>query len=355
MHIMDILKQVKYPGFSRDIVSFGLVQQADFKDGVATVKLKVTTQDEQLPQRLKTAVEEKLRSIELITHTEVTIDVATPQIGQATYPTQRPPALSKVRFVVAIASGKGGVGKSTVAVHLACALSEILKQEKKAVGIMDCDIYGPSIPLMLGLSTRPDVNAQSQLIPLENFGIQLMSMGLLIDEHAPVVWRGPMVTKTIQQFANSVAWGNLEVLIVDLPPGTGDAQLTLAQTIPLDGAIIVTTPQPAAFHVATRGAMMFEKVQTPILGVIENMSYFLEPHSGQKLALFGDGGGQACAEALATPLLGQIPLDPQMRQGADWGIPIVLSHPESEAARVFFDIAKRLLEQLSATPAHLSD
>jgi len=177
MNIIDILKQVKYPGFSRDIVSFGLVQHAELQEGIARVKLKVTTQDEHLPDRLKTAVEDKLRSIPSISQVDVTVDVAEPKTGQVTYPTKRPPALSHVRFVVAVASGKGGVGKSTVSVNLACALSEVLKKDKKAVGIMDCDIYGPSIPLMLGLSTRPDVNAQSQLIPLENFGIQLMSMG----------------------------------------------------------------------------------------------------------------------------------------------------------------------------------
>ena len=209
---------------------------------------------------------------------------------------------------------------------------------------MDCDIYGPSIPLMLGAVGQPHIQ-NNQILPLENFGVRTMSMGLLVDEDTPVVWRGPMIMKTIQQFAQNVNWGELEILVIDLPPGTGDAQLSLVQTIPLDGAIIVTTPQPAASNVARRGARMFDKVNVPHLGVVENMSY-LENADGSRQHLFGEGGGASTAESLETTLLGEIPIDPSIRIGCDKGIPIVISDPESPAAKEFFKIARQIIQAL---------
>ena len=212
------------------------------------------------------------------------------------------------------------------------------------VGLMDCDIYGPSVPLMIGVNARPHLDGDT-LIPLENFGVKIMSMGLLIDADAPVVWRGPMIMKTISQFATNVRWGELDVLLIDLPPGTGDAQLSIAQSMALSGAIIVTTPQTAAVSVALRGAAMFAKVGVPILGVAENMS-FLEAADGSRQHLFGQGGGLKVATALDSILLGEVPLDPAIRQGGDHGIPVVISHPDGNPARVFRSIGLTVLNGL---------
>jgi ATP-binding protein involved in chromosome partitioning len=247
------------------------------------------------------------------------------------------------------------VGKSTFAVNLACALAQVLSAKGRPgrVGLMDIDIYGPSVPLMMGLKGRPEVEGEGQeacLIPMERHGVKVMSMGFLVDDNTPVVWRGPMVMKTVQQFVQNVKWGELDVLLVDLPPGTGDAQLSLVQTLPLDGALIVTTPQPAATQVALKGGLMFQKVNVPIIGVAENMSYFIDP-AGQKHALFGAGGGIATAERLGTVLLGQVPLIPAIREGGDRGMPIVVTEPEGAAAGVFRGIAEALLATAQKAPS----
>lgn len=346
--ITNALKAVKYPGFSRDIVSFGLIKGVDFANGEATVSLGITTGDPRVPTQLKADVENTLLALDGVDKADVSISVSKPQSppspskgSTVTGPAQQ--AMKGVKRIIAVASGKGGVGKSTFAVNFACALDQLQRERNgnARVGIMDCDIYGPSVPLMLGISGRPEVRGES-LVPMQNFGIQVMSMGLLIDEDTPVVWRGPMIMKTIQQFAANVDWGELDVLVVDLPPGTGDAQLSLVQTLPLDGAIIVTTPQQVAVNVARRGAKMFGKVNVPILGVAENMSYLLGPN-GDKQYIFGQGGGQETADALDTRLLGQIPLDPALREGGDRGIPALVSHPDHSAAQAFIKIAKSIL------------
>ena len=220
------------------------------------------------------------------------------------------------------------------------------------VGLMDIDIYGPSVPLMIGLKGRPEIEGEGQescLLPMERHGVKVMSMGFLVDENTPVVWRGPMVMKTVQQFVQNVKWGELDVLLVDLPPGTGDAQLSLVQTLPLDGALIITTPQPAATQVALKGGLMFQKVNVPIIGVAENMSYFVDP-AGHRHEIFGSGGGIATAERLGTVLLGQVPLVPSIREGGDRGEPIVVSEPEGLAGGVFRAIAEALL-RLADKPA----
>jgi len=347
--IEEALKGVKYPGFSRDIVSFGLIKNVAFEDGVAAVQIALTTADPRVPGQLKADVEQALSALDGVTQADVNVVVSKPKTppppasgGKREVSGPAPQTLPGVKNIIAIASGKGGVGKSTFAVNLACALDRVLTAEgrKRRVGLMDCDIYGPSTPLMMGISQQPEIRGE-QLIPVENFNVRVMSMGLLIDEQTPVVWRGPMVMKTIQQFAANVDWGELDFLIVDLPPGTGDAQLSLVQTLPLDGAVIVTTPQAAAVNVARRGAMMFGKVNVPLIGVVENMS-FLESPGGERQYLFGQGGGRQTAEALETEFLGETPLDPLMREGADRGIPLVVSDPERPASKVFEAIANRL-------------
>ncbi|MDA0346544.1 MAG: Mrp/NBP35 family ATP-binding protein [Verrucomicrobia bacterium] len=351
--LLKALSTIKYPGFSRDIVSFGLVRAATLNEGNASIQLAITTSDPRIPVDLKKEVETVLGNLEEVTNVEVEIAVSKPK---STPPSQagggdnqqKPSLISGVKKIIAVASGKGGVGKSTFSVNLACAFDHVLNEAlgSSAVGIMDCDVYGPSIPLMMGVRGRPSIVGES-LVPVENLGIKTMSMGLLVDSNTPVIWRGPMVNKTIQQFAQNVNWGNLDVLVVDLPPGTGDAQLSLAQNIPLNGAVIVTTPQEAAVSVTTRGARMFDKVNIPILGVAENMSYYLNPASGEKEYIFGTGGGEKAAAELNTELLGKIPLDPAIRTGGDMGIPIVKSAPNSETAQAFYRIAEKILEKLS--------
>ncbi len=347
--IQEALKQVKYPGFSRDIISFGLVRGVDLRDGKASVQLAITTSDPKIPSQIKGEIEERLRQVEGVNDVAVEVAVTQPktQGGPAGSPMSGQAPIKGVKRAIAVASGKGGVGKSTFAVNLSCALGQRLgeKGRRNAVGIMDCDIYGPSIPLMIGLRGRPEIEGNT-IIPLENFGIKVMSMGFLVDDDSPVVWRGPMIMKTIQQFAQNVDWGELEILVVDLPPGTGDAHLSLVQTIPLDGAVIVTTPQPAAVNVARKGARMFDKVNVPLLGVAENMSYYADPATGEKVALFGEGGGRQAAEDLETAFLGQIPLNPSIRQGGDSGIPVVISDPDGPEARVFFAMADKILQSL---------
>lgn len=349
--VQRALSKVRYPGYSRDIISFGLLKGIEVNaQGQVTVGLAVTTADPEIPKRLYADIESALQAIGVpapVISIAVTVPKNTPApTSTATNPPPVNAGVHQVKHIIAVASGKGGVGKSTFAVNLACALARSAPhQQPLRVGLMDCDIYGPSVPLMIGVSGRPEIEGDV-LIPLENFGVKVISMGLLIDENAPVIWRGPMIMKTISQFATNVRWGELDVLLIDLPPGTGDAQLSMAQSMALSGAIIVTTPQTAAVSVALRGAAMFEKVSVPILGVAENMS-FLEDATGHRQYLFGQGGGLKVATALKTELLGEVPLDASIRQGGDHGIPVVISHPDSNPARVFKSIAWTVWQKLA--------
>ncbi|HEY5035567.1 MAG TPA: Mrp/NBP35 family ATP-binding protein, partial [Chthoniobacterales bacterium] len=250
--------------------------------------------------------------------------------------------ISGIKHVIAIASGKGGVGKSTVAANLAVAL----QQTKAAVGLCDCDIYGPSISLMFGSRERPMATEDNHIIPIEQYGLKLMSMGFLLDDASPAILRGPMVTRYTQQFLRQVEWGELDYLILDLPPGTGDIQLTIVQTVALAGAIIVTTPQEVALIDARKASTMFEKVNVQVLGLIENMSYFQSPSDGKRYEIFGSGGGEREAKRIRVPLLGQIPIDIATRESGDRGMPITAEAPESAVGAEFLRIARRLRDEL---------
>jgi ATP-binding protein involved in chromosome partitioning len=342
--IRERLASVKYPGFSRDIVSFGLVKDIRIAGADVTVQLTLTTNDPRVPQTVKEGAEAALAQIPGIGKVAVRIDIHAP--AQAPGSTAAPSAAAQiegVRHVIAVASGKGGVGKSTVAANLALAL----QQTGAAVGLCDCDLYGPSIGLMFGSQERPMANEDNTILPIERYGVSLMSMGFLLDDASPAILRGPMVTRYTQQFLRQVAWGELDFLVLDLPPGTGDIQLTIVQTVALAGALIVTTPQEVALIDARKAASMFAKVNVPVLGLIENMSYFLCPSDGKRYDIFGSGGGEREAARLQAPLLGQIPIDIPTREAGDRGTPIVEAAPSSPVAAAFLTIARRLRERLA--------
>jgi ATP-binding protein involved in chromosome partitioning len=333
--VLDALKTVKYPGYNRDVVSFGLVKSVSVNGGAASVTLQLTGGSPQVAQQIKVEAERAIRAVKEVE--QLHIEVIAPAGSPAPVPSQGPKGVPGIKRVVAVASGKGGVGKSTVSVNLACALRHLGAN----VGLLDCDIYGPSIPLMMGIHSKPTISPAEKLVPPTHHGVKLMSMGFLIEGDAPVIWRGPMIMKTIQQFISDVEWGQLDYLLVDLPPGTGDAQLSLCQTVPLDGGVIVTTPQEASLGVVRKGIAMFEKVNVPILGIVENMSYFTAPN-GEKVEIFGHGGGRMEAERRKLRFLGEIPIFIEIRQGGDAGLPVVVSGPQTPFAQPFIEIAKTL-------------
>jgi ATP-binding protein involved in chromosome partitioning len=339
--ITEALKSVKYPGFSRDIVSFGLVKSIRIDNGEVKVQLALATNDPNIPAAIKNDSEKVLRAIDGIRSAKVLIDIHAPPAGAGAGvgATQIP----GIKHVIAVASGKGGVGKSTVAANLAVAL----EQTKARVGLCDCDIYGPSISLMFGTRERPVATDENKIVPIEQYNLKLMSMGFLLDDAAPAILRGPMVTRYTQQFLRQVEWGELDYLILDLPPGTGDIQLTIVQTVALAGAIIVTTPQEVALIDARKAATMFEKVNVPVLGLIENMSYFISPSDKKRYDIFGSGGGEREAKRLRVPLLGQIPIDIATREASDRGRPIVGEDRQSPVTAEFVRIAQRIREMLA--------
>src|SRR5262245_32081574 len=340
--VRNALKAVKYPGYSRDIVSFGLVKEITTSNGAVTVTMQLTGGSAEVATQIKMESERALKELPGLTrvYVEVRHQGSTASTGTQS-PWSQQNKVPGILRVVAIASGKGGVGKSTVSVNLACALQRLGTR----VGLLDCDIYGPSIPLMMGIHSRPTLSDDEKMVPPSNYGVKLMSMGFLLDGDQPVIWRGPMIMKTIQQFIGSVEWGELDFLLVDLPPGTGDAQLSLCQTVPLDGGIIVTTPQEASLGVVRKGIAMFRKVNVPILGLVENMSYFTTP-GGERVEIFGHGGGKAEAQRQNVPFLGEIPLFLDIRLGGDQGRPVVVSTPAAPSAQAFITIAGALREKL---------
>ena len=341
--VLERLKAVKFPGYSRDIVSFGLVKDIKVAGSDIIVRMTVATNNPSVPETLKRESESSLGAIPGVTSAKVIIDITSPpevgtggQLGAAT-------RIEGVKHVVAIASGKGGVGKSTVSANLVAAL----QRSGLKVGLCDCDIYGPSISLMFGVTQeRPMAMSDNTIIPIERYGIKLMSMGSLLDDTSPAILRGPMVTRATQQFLRQTDWSGLDYLILDLPPGTGDIQLTVVQTVALSGAIVVTTPQEVALIDARKASSMFAKVNVPVLGIVENMSYFVCPSDGKQYDIFGSGGGKQEAARLKIPLLGTIPIDIETREAGDRGIPIVLEKPENLVAKAYLQIVTKLQQEV---------
>lgn len=338
--VLELLKKVKYPGFSRDIVSFGLVKDFQNENGSLTITLQTTTSNPEHKLKLESDVKSVLSGFEDINTVSVQFqEQSTPQAPQGPQPVL-PANLEKVKKIIAIASGKGGVGKSTVAVNLAAALSNNF-----SVGLLDLDIYGPSLPMVVGVNEAPKITEEKKLIPIEKHGMKLMSFGFVSGNEAPTIWRGPMVSRMTQQFFDDVQWGELDYLILDLPPGTGDIQLTLVQKIALTGAIIVTTPQNLAVLDVKKGADMFRKVNTPVLGIVENMTHFLCPHCNEETEIFSSGGGESESRRLDVPLLGRVPLSPELVNSSDAGLPYVLEYPNSEITEEFMKIAFSLSQK----------
>ena len=335
--VRNLLGRVKYPGYSRDIVSFGIVKGVEVDGDSCAVKLGLTTANPGVGDQIRRECEELLRGEGGFGEVSVELEVQAHSAAPA-----GPQPVPGIRHTIAVASGKGGVGKSTVAVNLALALARL----EARVGLLDCDVYGPSVPIMMGVRTAPEMTGE-RLNPAVQHGVKVMSMGLLVDPGRPVIWRGPMVGRVIQQLISDVNWGELDFLVVDLPPGTGDAQLTLCQTLPLSGAVIVTTPQEVALADVRKAASMFQQVQVPILGVVENLSYFLCPDNGRRYNLFGEGGGRREADRLKVPLLAQIPIEMAIGKGGDEGRPLMVAEPGSPPGKAFLEIAEALRRRLA--------
>jgi ATP-binding protein involved in chromosome partitioning len=339
--VRKALAKVKFPGLSRDIVSFGFVRSVAVSGGDVSVEIVMTTANAAAGEAVEREARRVLSELPGVGEVKLDCRVHSPQAAAPVEPSRN--LLPGVRAKIAVASGKGGVGKSTVAANLALAL----QRTGASVGLLDADIYGPSQQLMMGCTDKPMVSPQEKILPVDGNGVKVMSLGFLMDPDTPVIWRGPMVMKALQQFLEDVEWGTLDYLIVDLPPGTGDAQLTITQQVPLDGAVIVTTPQDVALIDARKGLAMFRKVNVPVLGVIENMSSFVCPHCGKSSEIFKHGGGRRTAEQLGVPFLGEVPIDPAIVAGGDAGTPIVVSHPSSAAAQAFVALAVEVARQVS--------
>jgi ATP-binding protein involved in chromosome partitioning len=342
--ILEALRAIPYPGYTRDIVSFGIVKDIEVAAAGVTVLLAPTTEDDAVVHQIARQVHEIVAAMNLGT---VTIRVERP--AQARTAPRGPQPIAGVRHVVAVASGKGGVGKSTIATNLAVALAE--RSPEAAIGLMDADVYGPSIPLMLGIHERPDTREDRRIVPVTAHGLKVISMGLFVDARTPVIWRGPMLTKLLGEFARNVEWGELDCLVLDLPPGTGDVQLTITQQIKLAGGVIVTTPQDVALLDVQRGITMFNQVGAPVIGVIENMSYHVCASCGHRAEIFGHGGGARMAERFHVPFLGEIPLYRAVRACADSGRPIVAADPGHPVSVAIREIARKIADWLTAAGA----
>ncbi len=358
--VLTALKQVKGPDLSDDIVALGLVAPDDIavSDGKVILAVRIPAERARELEPMRQAVEKVVAAVPGVSKVTVAL-TAERRASAAPPPSGAPGAASPpsgapgpsggldagvkgVSAIIAVASGKGGVGKSTTAVNLALGL----KAGGLNVGLLDADIYGPSMPRLLKISGRPEPISGRILKPMENYGLKVMSMGFLVDEETPMIWRGPMVISALTQMLNEVLWGPLDVLVVDMPPGTGDAQLTMAQQVPLAGAVIVSTPQDLALIDARKGLAMFQRTEVPVLGIVENMSYFLCPHCGERSEIFGHGGAESEAARIGVPFLGGVPLDIAVRETSDAGTPVVVSAPESGVAKAYRGIADRVMDRL---------
>jgi ATP-binding protein involved in chromosome partitioning len=354
--VLDALKSVRFPGLSRDIVSFGFVHDLKIDGGHVALTIRFQTENPSVGQQLSREADAAVRGIDGVTNVDIHVDIVSRQMApnaNAGMGGGQKGMLDGVRYKIAVASGKGGVGKSTVSTNLALALRAL----GFTVGLLDADIYGPSQQMMLGIDGRPQIDeVDEKILPMENHGIKTMSLGLITDPDTPVIWRGPMVMKALDQFLTDVKWGTLDFLVIDLPPGTGDAQLTLTQKVPLTGAVVVTTPQDVALIDARKGLAMFRKVNVPVLGIIENMSYYLCPHCGEREEIFGHGGGRRTAEMLGVPFLGEVPIDAKVVVGGDSGQPIVVANPQAPASAAFRELAAEVVRQVeSGMAGHTHD
>lgn len=351
--IKEALTQVKYPGMSRDIVSFGMVKDIKISGEQVTVGLEMKTNDAEVEEKIGEAIKAALQKVPGVVHLELHVSRPAPgphqhgapgarNLGGDPFAGRKP--IKGIKHVVAVASGKGGVGKSTVATNLAVSLA---KQGQK-VGLLDADIYGPSVHMMFGaMDLRPTSYDGKTIEPFLKHGVKFITLGLLLGENTPVIWRGPMVMKMLDQFLNDVNWGELDVLVLDLPPGTGDAQLTLTQKVPISGAVIVTTPQNVALMDAVRGLEMFKRVDVPVIGLVENMSFFSCPKCGHEEHVFSHGGGERTAKELGIPLLTAVPLESGVREAGDEGTPIAIAKPDAAAAKSFQTLATKVGDYLA--------
>jgi ATP-binding protein involved in chromosome partitioning len=343
--LREALRAVLFPGFRRDIMTLGIVTDVAVDAGSVRVRLKPGTDKADVRERLSADVETTLRRVPGVR--AVQVEIAQAAEGRGKDPFAGRAAVPGVEHVIAVHSAKGGVGKSTVAANLAVALAEM----GGGVGLLDADVYGPSVPIMFGTSDRPRVTPEKRIYPVERYGVKLMSMGFFLDEQSPVIWRGPIVMGIVRQFLSDVDWGRTSFLVVDLPPGTGDAPLTLVQQVPLSGALIVTTPQDVALLDVGRGMAMFAQVSTPVLGLVENMSGYRCDRCGTVDPIFGEGGADALADRFGVPVLARIPLVPAIRGSGDDGRPIVAAEPEHPVSRIFRDLARRVAAEVARTAA----
>jgi ATP-binding protein involved in chromosome partitioning len=342
--VLDALRTVKDPELDKDIVSLGLVQDLDIHDSEVSFTLAFTTQSPASKAALHSGATRAVSQIPGAGRVRVKMgSAAAARPAQREAPAAAGEFIPEVKHTVAVSSGKGGVGKSTIAVNLALAL----KQTGAQVGLVDVDVYGPDVPLMMGARGRPGM-FDNKIIPVEAHGIKIMSIGLLVAEREALVWRGPMIHSAVQQFLRDVMWGPLDYLVFDMPPGTGDAQLSLSQVVPLTGVVMVTTPQDVALLDVRKALGMFLKLNVPILGIVENMSYFVAPDTGKRYAIFGEGGGARVAEEFHVPLLGQIPLEMETRRGGDAGVPVVVGQPASAQAKAFREVAAAVIARVDA-------
>lgn len=338
--VLDALGRIQDPDFKKSIVDLGFVKNLGIDDGHVSFSIELTTPACPVKEKFRGDARAAVLGVPGVTEVEVTMTAKT----RASHHEGKPEGLAQVKNVVAVASGKGGVGKSTVAVNLALALA----RTGAKVGLLDCDIYGPSIPLMLDVKGPARATADKKIIPLEGQGLKLMSIGFLVGDDGPVIWRGPMVHGVIRQFLGDVQWGELDYLVLDLPPGTGDAALTLTQTAPIAGAVIVSTPQEVALIDARKGLQMFQRVNVPVLGIVENMSYFVPPDlPDRKYYIFGQGGCERAARDLGTEVLIQIPLQPTVVSDMDTGKPTVMAAPDSPAGQAFLELAGIVARKLA--------